>query len=373
MTMRTWRLMGAAVLLAVGVGAGVGCEEKSPSTTPAAPVKADKGGPMVNKPASESPAPIRAAEPSDKPTGAAASPTQRKLTIGVVAKSDGNPVFIAAHTGAVDASRELSKKYNAEIVCKWQTPAKEDAQVQAQIIEQLVAQGVDGISVSCTDGQVLEGPINSAVDKGVTVVTFDSDSPKSKRMAYYGVNDLECGKAVMRELAKAMPGGGAVAILSGSQTAPNLNTRIEGVKQELEGLKGKGFTLKQVYYTKEVAADAANFVQQVQTANPDIAGWAMVGGWPLFTKNALDNVNAKVVSVDTLQQELDYVKSGKVQALIGQDCYGWGYQSVVMIVEKLIDGKTPAKPINNFELSVVTKDNEPQFEGTWEKWLREGK
>jgi ribose transport system substrate-binding protein len=232
-----------------------------------------------------------------------------------------------------------------------------------------VAQGVDGIAISCSDGQVLENPINDAVDKGVTVVTFDSDSPKSKRMAYYGIDDVACGKAVMQQLAKAMgEKGGVVAILSGNQTAPNLNKRIQGVRDELDSLKSKGFTLKQVFYTKETAADAAAMVQQVQTANPDIAGWAMVGGWPLFTKNAMDGISAKVVSVDTLPEELEYVKEGKVQALIGQDCYGWGYQSVVMLVEKLKDNKTPPV-INHFELSIVTKDNVKEFEGLWEKWL----
>ncbi len=292
-----------------------------------------------------------------------------KLVIGVIAKSNSNPVFIAAKTGAEDACRDLSKKYGMEITARWQTPVSEDAQKQAQYMEQLVSQGVDGIAISCTDGQVLEKPINDAVAKGVTVVTFDSDSPKSKRMAYYGINDVACGKAVMQQFAKAMGDkGGVVAILSGSQTAPNLNGRIQGVKDELDTLKGKGFTLKQVFYTKETAAEAAAMVQQVQNANPDIAGWAMVGGWPLFTKNALDNVSAKVVSVDTLAPELEYVKSGKVQCLIGQDCYGWGYQSVVMIVEKLKDNKTP-KEINNFELAVVTKDNVKEYEGLWEKWL----
>jgi ribose transport system substrate-binding protein len=192
-------------------------------------------------------------------------------------------------------------------------------------------------------------------------------------MAYYGINDVDAGKAVMRELAKAMGDkGGPIAVLAGNQTAPNLQARVKGVKDQIEALKDKGFKLKEVYYHKETAADAAAMVQQVQTANPDIAGWAMVGGWPLFTQNALNGVadkGVKVVSVDHLPQQLDYVKKGQVQALIGQDCYGWGYQSVVMIVEKLVEKKTPSKVVNNFDLSVVTKDNVAQYEGTWQKWL----
>jgi len=359
------RLSTAALLGMLAVGACVGmsgCEKKQPAaaTTPSAGT-----GTKTN---AATPAPAGDAKPA---TTAAAPVTNKKnLVIGVIAKSTSNPVFQAAKTGAEQACKDLAIKYGIEIQCKWLTPVDEDAAKQAQNLEQLVSQGADGISISCTNADTLTSAIDDAVSKGVTVVTFDSDAPKSKRMAYYGINDVECGKAVMRELAKAMGDkGGTVAILSGNQTAPNLNARIQGVKEELKSLESKGFKLKDTYYTKETPGDAAGLVQQVQGANPDIAGWAMVGGWPLFTQNALDNVNAKVVSVDTLREELDYVKAGKVQALIGQDCYGWGYESVRMIVEKLVEGKNPPGVINNFELAVVTPANVDQYYGKWEQWL----
>lgn len=304
--------------------------------------------------------------------GAGEAP-KKTYRIGVIAKSQSNPVFQAARTGALDAGEELSKKLGADVKVEWRTPVNEDAQQQAQYVEQLASQGFDGIAISASDANVLTAAVNSAIDRGVVVITFDSDIPASKRLAYYGINDEEAGRSVMRELAKAMGGkGGKIAILSGNQNATNLNARVKGVKDELATLKDKGFTLKDVYYTKETASDAAALVQQVQTANPDIVGWAMVGGWPLFTQNALDGVyeKAKIVSVDHLPEQLNYVKSGEVAALIGQDCYGWGYQSVVMLVDKLNSNKNPEKVINNFPLSVVTKDNVDQYEGLWNKWLK---
>ncbi|MBL8885043.1 MAG: substrate-binding domain-containing protein [Phycisphaerales bacterium] len=305
--------------------------------------------------------------------GGAAEAPKKTYRIGVIAKSQSNPVFQAARTGALDAGEELSKKLGADVKVEWRTPVNEDAQQQAQYVEQLASQGFDGIAISASDANVLTAAVNSAIDRGVVVITFDSDIPASKRLAYYGINDEEAGKSVMRELSKAMGGkGGKIAILSGNQNATNLNARVKGVKDELATLKDKGFTLKDVYYTKETASDAAALVQQVQTANPDIVGWAMVGGWPLFTQNALDGVyeKATIVSVDHLPEQLNYVKNGQVAALIGQDCYGWGYQSVVMLVDKLNANKSPEKVINNFPLSVVTKANVGEYEGLWNKWLK---
>lgn len=293
----------------------------------------------------------------------------KKYTIGVIAKSQGNQVFQAARTGALDAGKELGAKMGVQVDVQWRTPNNEDAQQQAKFIEELTASGVDGIAVSCSDAKVLTAAINAAVDKGVQVVTFDSDAPESKRFAYYGIDDVEAGRAVARELVKVMGEKGTVAILAGNQNAPNLAARVRGVKEELA--KHKDFTVKGTYFHTETAPEAAAKVQQVQNANPDITGWAMVGGWPLFTENALDGIytKAKVVSLDILPPQLEYVKKGQVQALIGQDCYGWGYESVHMLLDKLVNNKAPANPINHFELRIVTKENVRDVEGLWQKWL----
>jgi len=289
---------------------------------------------------------------------------------GVIAKSQSNPVFQAARTGAEDAARELEKQHGVKIKINWRTPTNEDAQQQAQYLEQLASQGVDGITISCSDANVLTAAIDSAVKKGVTVVTFDSDAPKSQRMAYYGIDDVEAGRKLMSELAAAMgPGPGVVAILAGNQNAPNLQKRVQGVKEELA--KHANLKLKEVYYHKETANDAAATVQQVQTSSPEISGWAMVGGWPLFTQNALDGVysKAKVVSVDALPEQIEYVKKGQVQALIVQDCYGWGAETVKMLFNKVQANKKPEKVVNTFELKVVTQKNAGEYDKLWAKWL----
>lgn len=308
-------------------------------------------------------------EESKPSAGGAPTGGNTSYMIGVIAKSQSNPVFQAARTGAEDAARDLSDELGIDISIDWRTPINEDAQQQAQYLEQLVGQGVDGIAVSASDANLLETAIDDAVGRGVEVVCFDSDVPDSQRFAYYGIDDVQAGRRVMEILSEHMGGSGNVAILAGNQNAPNLQARVRGVIEVIDATDG--LTLDDVYYHPETAPDAAAKVQQVQAANPDITGWAMVGGWPLFTNDALDGVyqSAKVVSVDHLPQELEYVRNGQVQALVGQDCYGWGYQSVVMLVDKLHTGKSPANEINTFELQIVTADNVDEWEGTWEKWL----
>src|SRR5687768_760199 len=210
---------------------------------------------------------------------------QKSYTIGLVAKSQGNPVFQAARVGAMDAAKDLGAKHNLRIKIDWRTPNEEDAQKQADAIEQLVLSGADGIAVSCSDANKLTDAITSAVKNGVPVATFDSDAPASKRFVTYGVDDIKCGEYVMEELAKVMGEKGNVAILAGNQNAPNLQKRVQGVKNAAK--KYPGIKIRDTYYHKETPQDAAARVEQVMQSNPDITGWAMVGGWPLFTDNAL--------------------------------------------------------------------------------------
>src|SRR5450432_1046394 len=189
-------------------------------------------------------------------TGAVlASAAPRTITIGVVAKSQSNPVFQAARVGAIDAAKELSAKLGMNIRIDWRTPNEEDAQKQADAIEQLVLAGAEGLAVSCSDANKLTDAINRAVDNGVPVATFDSDAPASKRFVTYGVDDLQCGQQTMAELAKVMHGKGVVAILAGNPNAPNLQKRVQGVRDE--AAKYPGIKIRDVYYHKETPQDAA--------------------------------------------------------------------------------------------------------------------
>lgn len=294
---------------------------------------------------------------------------QRQITIGLVAKSQGNPVFQAARVGAEDAARELGAKNNLRLRIDWRTPNEEDAQKQAEAIEQLVLSGAEGIAVACSDANKLTDAINAAVDSGVPVATFDSDAPASKRFVTYGVDDIACGVQTMDELAKVMNGRGVVAVLAGNQNAPNLQLRVRGVREAAK--KYPGITIRDVYYHKETAQDAAARVEQVMQANPDITGWAMIGGWPLFTENALKWApgTVQVVAVDALPAQLAYVRSGHVPVLLAQQCYEWGYRSVEHLVNKIVFKKDPPAVKDVSALIPVTKDNLEAFGKNWEKWL----
>lgn len=303
--------------------------------------------------------------PASQPAQGAAKPGG--LKIALIAKASTNPVFLSARTGAEAAAKELSQKHGVPIEIVWLTPPQEDGQVQAQRIAQAVNEGASAILVSCSDAGKLTGAINDAVDRGVPVMTFDSDAPDSKRFAFYGVDDVKTGVAVMDELAKQMGEKGSIAILAGNQNAPNLRKRVDGVKQA--AAKYPGIKVIDTFYHQETPQDAAAEVVRVQNAYPQIQGWAMIGGWPLFTQTLLTDLNpakTKIVAVDGLPAELAYVEKGLAPVLLAQPTYLWGYESVNRIFDK-VQLKKDVPAIIPMELVRVSKDNL----GTWARQLRD--
>ena len=212
---------------------------------------------------------------------------KKKIVIGLVAKSQSNPCS-RRPTPARRTPRGNSARSTASTVTiDWQTPPDEDAQKQAEAIEQLARGGAQGIAVSVQRRQHLHAGHQQSRRTRSVVMCFDSDAPRSKRLCYYGTDDITCGKLVMAELAKVMGDKGTIAILAGNQTAPNLQKRMQGVKDELKNHPGMKLLADGVFYHPETPEQASEAVNTAQSTHPEIEGWAMIGGWPLFAKNAL--------------------------------------------------------------------------------------
>ncbi len=302
-------------------------------------------------------------------SGAAFAAEKTALTFGMIAKSQGNQFFEAAHAGANAAARELGAKYGLTIKIDWRTPNEEDGQKQAEFLEQLTLSGVDGIILSSSDPNKLNDAINRAAARGIPVLTFSGDAPASRRFLALGVDDFKCGEQTFLELAKLLHGKGVVAAIDGNPNAANLQQRAAGFRSAAKA--HPGIKLLDVYYHKETPQDAVAKIEQVMQAHPEITGWGLLGGWPLFTDKALrwPPGSIQCVSVDALPPELPYLRSKHVQLLLSQDVYGYGYNAVARLIEKIHLKKNPPAAVENSPLTPVTLENVDAFERNWRKWL----
>ncbi len=301
----------------------------------------------------------------------AQAPALRDVKIAMIAKSSANFVFLSARQGAEETAQALSRKHGIKVEVLWLTPAKEDAAAQVANVAEAVRQGAQAILIACSDSAKLTPALNEAVDKGVAVMTFDSDAPTSKRFAYYGPDDADLGDKIVTDLAAQLSGQGKIAILAGNPDALNLRARADAVKK-VAAAKFKGLEVVEVVNHVETPQEAAAAMLRVNAARPDLSGWALVGGWPLFRSSQtpalmadLQKRKLKVVSVDGLPDELIYVEKGIVPVLWAQPTYLWGKVGVESIVDKLVFKKAVPERIRMDPVR-VSRENL----GSWSRQLK---
>jgi ribose transport system substrate-binding protein len=285
----------------------------------------------------------------------------QRLRFAVIPKSLDLPVFNYARIGAERAAKELG---NVEII--WNAPANADQLKQKEILESFITQRVDGIAISALNGDFLTETINRAVDSGIPVVTWDSDAPRSKRLAFYGVDDYASGKIMAEQAISILGGKGEVAVIT-SLGATNLQRRLDGVKDTLS--KQTGITILEVYDIKEDPVRVPEIIATASRRYPELDAWMSVGGWPVFTRNAtaaIDPAKTKFISFDTIDPALDLLREGKVQVLLGQKYFGWGTEPVKLLYQ-IKQGKMPPTPIIDSGVDVVTRENVDQYAEQWKK------
>lgn len=294
-------------------------------------------------------------------TGTPAPGSQQRLRFAVIPKSLDIPVFNYARIGAERQAKEYG---NVDIL--WNAPATADQLKQKEILESAITQKVDGIAISCTNGDFLTETINRAIDAGIPVVTWDSDAPKSKRNAFYGVDDLASGRIMGEEAVRLLNGKGKVAIIT-SVGATNLQRRLDGMKEALA--KAPGIQIIEIFDIHEDSVRTVELVASGTKRYPDLSAWLSTGGWPVFTRNAtapVDPAKTKFISFDTIQPALDLLREGKVTVLLGQKYFGWGSEPVRILYD-IKHGKMPAAPVIDSGVDVVTKENLDDYVTKWKK------
>ncbi|GGG38233.1 sugar-binding protein [Chelatococcus composti] len=251
----------------------------------------------------------------------------------VVPKAMNNPFFDLARDGCVKRAKELGN-----VECIYKGPVEHEPATQAQIIQDLIAQGVDGLAISVSDVAAATRSIKAAVDAGIPVITFDADAPGSARAAYIGTNNKDFGRALGEMLLEMRPEGGKFAMISGGPAAKNLAERVEGVREALKGSKWEEIPGSPLFCNDDIALGVQQ-MQDLKTANPDLAAIVPVGGWPMFApegfksfaskyKKDLEDGKFTLVVADTLRVQLELLKEGYANGLVGQRPFEMGEKAM---------------------------------------------
>lgn len=144
--------------------------------------------------------------------------TSKKVTVALMPKSKGNGYFVSCKQGADQAAREL----NVELI--FDGPTTPDPAKQNEIIENWITLGVDVIAAACENRDGISTALRKAQNKGIKVITYDSDAAPDARMFFVNQATPEgIGHTLMDEAARLCNDEGEFAIITASLTAANMN------------------------------------------------------------------------------------------------------------------------------------------------------
>jgi ribose transport system substrate-binding protein len=258
------------------------------------------------------------------------SGSAKKLKLAFVSNNAAT-FWTIARSGCEAAEKELG---NVEVDFK--IPSTGGAAEQQQILDDLLAKGVDGIAVSPIDPANQTAFLNKIASQTL-LICHDSDAPDSKRVCYIGTDNFAAGVEAGKLIKEALPAGGKIMVFVGATDAENAKQRFGGIKKELEGSKVEVI---------DVRTDDTDPVRAQKNAEdtlvkyPDIAG--LVG---LYNYNGPAILNAvrgankqgkvKIVCFDENEETLDGVASGDIYGTVVQQPFEFGKQAILQMAKRL--------------------------------------
>jgi len=245
------------------------------------------------------------------------------MTIAMVTHSDEGSFWSVVKKGAQQAAKDEGVKLI------W-SPANNDPQKEAQLIDAAVSQKVDGLAVSVPNASAIKGSLAKAKAAGIPIVTLNSGETDSKSLGaitHVGQDEVVAGKAAGQRL-KA-EGATKVLCVIHEQNNIGLQQRCQGVKQGFGG----NVTDLQVKGTADIATSQTEIRSKLQadksfdaviTLNPDIGDAA---------KTAIKGASskAKLATFDLSPSVIKDIQSGSVGFAVDQQQYLQGYLPIVFL------------------------------------------
>ena len=314
---------------------------------------------------------VKAEEPQ-KEIGATGYWTEEEETYYMVTFVNGHPYWVGCYEGAVAAAANLGS--NIEV--KFGGTPEYDINEAVTSFEQIAATKPAGILLACMNPEPFVEAINKAMADGVPVVTYDTDSPNSDRLAYASTDNVFLGGAVLKYIVEDVMGTDEITVgILGRPGQLNLEQRIEGFRTKA-GTDYPGVNIVAEVNGEGDIVKATTAASAMILANPDIdvifSSDGIGGPGAAQACEELGREDIKIVCVDSSDDVLAMIEAGKIHATVAQNTYNQGYWAMMMMysyTHDLVDPFTdwrendgsPLPPYINTGVDFLTKGNVAAF------------
>lgn len=293
-----------------------------------------------------------------QPVAQAPSKPLRIAVLGL----ENNPFWIPVKQGVERARRELAGR-NATV--EWIVPGEaHTADVFGRAIDAAVAKQYDAIAAVAGDAGVA-AYIDRAVQAGVPVATFNSETDtENGRLFFVGADSYGQGKAAGDAMCRATGGKGKVGVITGYFSVEAHAQRLKGFEDAVRAAC-PGLAIVGRVENTDKADIAYRQAKDFMTAHTDLTGILVTAGGPFGAARAVEETGqagkVHLVTFDTVDETMDYVEKGVVDATIGQHPDAQGHDPVIRLYNYLVAGQLPPYGRLYTRADVVTKANAARF------------
>lgn len=237
-----------------------------------------------------------------------------------------------------------------------------DAAKQLQQVETFISQKVDAIIMQPQEQEACSPAIDKAKAAGIPIINCNSLTI-TEPDAYVGSNDSESAEIAMTYIAKQLGGKGNVLMMHGHPGQTAEVKRTEGAMDILA--QNPDMTLLDEQTADWDRAEAMTLMENwIQAYGDQInAVFCQNDEMALGALNALVQAGKKdnvlVVGVDAIDDALQSVKDGKMDATVYQDCKGQA-EDAIEAAYKLAKGESVEKEIL-IPFILVTTENVDEY------------
>jgi len=290
--------------------------------------------------------------------GKALAKAKTPVKIGAVMRLSNLPFFKQVVSGLYKAGSEIVGIGGELIVAE--IPSN-DIEAQIKETDSLLKNGINGLCISPTDDNELREYLSGVQKNGVTVVTFNTDTPGIGRMCYVGLDNLQSGRAAAGLMHMLLAGRqGKILIISGNATTLTNYKRVDGFIQEVSE-HYRELEISSIQFNMDEEGRAEQITISALESMKDLAGIYMVSAGQAGMCRALENSGyfsqVKVIVHDILPETVEYIKKGGIDFIIDQNAFEQGYRSVQILFKYLFNGEKPDREQYFTDISIKTMHN----------------
>ena len=288
--------------------------------------------------------------------GRALALAKKPVKIGIIAhmvKID----FMAQIMNGIKAAKDELESLGTQVLIRSIDSVSVPQQLAA--IDELVAEGVQGIAISPAEDEALFQKIK-AVSPSIPIVTFNTDMEGSGRFCFVGLNNLESGKAAAHLMGTLVGGKGTVAVITGHQSNQACKHRVEGFINKIRK-DYPNIILGDAQFCLDEEVLARDFAVSSIKSCPNLSGIFMCAGGQSGVCKGLEQLNAaqkvKVVAYDLMPATFNGLKTGAIDFLIDKDAFLQGYRPAMLLYDKLFHGNEKQQEYFYTDIVIKTKYN----------------